>query len=44
VAVPHVVTIRHVARYRTDLALSPKKARLAIRRGKIHGRIFPDTW
>jgi hypothetical protein len=44
VAVPHVVTVRHVAHYRADLALSPEKARPANGRGRIRGRIFPDTW
>jgi hypothetical protein len=44
VAAPHVVTVRHVAHYHTDLAFSPKKACLANGRGEIRGRIFPDTW
>jgi hypothetical protein len=43
-AVPHVVTIRHITHYRADLALSLEKARLANGRGRIRGRIFPDTW
>jgi hypothetical protein len=29
VVVPHVVTVRHVAHYRTDLASPPKKTRSA---------------
>jgi hypothetical protein len=44
VAVPHVITVRHVAHYHADLALSPKKARPANKRGRIHGRIFLATW
>jgi hypothetical protein len=43
-AVPHVVTERHVTHYRADLALSPEKACLANGRGRIRGRIFLDTW
>jgi hypothetical protein len=43
-AVPHVVTIRHVAHYRADLALFPKKAGPANGQGRIRRRIFPDTW
>jgi hypothetical protein len=44
VAVPHVVTVCHVAHYHADLTLSPKKVRPANGRGRIRGRIFPDTW
>jgi hypothetical protein len=34
VAVPHVVTVRHVAHYRADLASPPKKTRPANGRGR----------
>jgi hypothetical protein len=44
VAVPHIVTVRHVAHYRADLALSPEKVHLANGRGRICGWIFPGTW
>jgi hypothetical protein len=44
VAVPHVVTVRHVAYYHADLAsLLKRRARLT-GGGGIHGRIFPNTW
>jgi hypothetical protein len=43
VAVPHVVTVRHVAHYRADLASPKRRARLT-GRGGIRGRIFPDIW
>jgi hypothetical protein len=34
VAVPHVVTVHHVAHYRADLASPPKKTRPANGRGR----------
>jgi hypothetical protein len=34
VAVPHVVTVRHVSHYRSDLASPPKKTRSANGRGR----------
>jgi hypothetical protein len=42
--VPHIVTVRHIAHYRIDLALSPEKACPANGRGRIRGRIFLDAW
>jgi hypothetical protein len=43
VAVPHVVTVRHVAHYRADLT-SPKRHARLTGGGGIRGRIFPYIW